>query len=233
MESNLEEAIKLVYGKWKELRVKPVGDHPDEETLACFCENKLTEEESASVCSHLTGCQRCMDCFLAASRPQVSEAGGSPEQLLERVKRLADSANISLTMEVALRIKEKILELLETNGDILVGQELIPAPILRSRKISEFKDAVIILKDFQEVRVELRLVKDPAGCNLGVTVREKSTSIPVRDLRVTLIKENIELESYVTDIGTVTFEQVLPGEYSIEASAAGNKLAAVNLKIRK
>ena len=124
--------------------------------------------------------------------------------------------------------------MLETNGDILVGQELMPASILRSRQIKEFKDRLTILKDFQNVRIEVGIEsKESRSVNLNVIVKEKQTNKLISDLRVTLIKDGIELESYLSDSGSVVFEQVPFGKYSIEITASWDKLATVKLDIKK
>jgi uncharacterized protein YjbK len=54
----------------------------------------------------------------------------------------------------------------------------------------------------------------------------------MKDLRVTLIKDDVELESYITDSGKVTFEHVLLGRYSVEISSVDNKIASVILDIK-
>jgi len=234
MENKLEGLIRLAYRKWKKDSVRAEDDHPDEEILACFLENKLSEEESEPVCAHLIACRPCLEAVVVQSGLKVSEIEELPGGLLERVKGLAGSIGRPLVLEIILKAKEKLLEMLETNGDILVGQELMPASILRSRQIKEFKDRVTILKDFQNVRIEVGIEsKEAPGVNLTVMAKEKQTNKLIQDLRVTLIKDGLELESYLSDSGSVTFEQVLPGRYSIEITVSQDKLATVKLDIKK
>lgn len=231
MENKLEGLIRLAYRKWREDSPRAEGDHPDEEAIACFLEDKLSEEEGERVCAHLIACQSCLEAIVAQVGLKASQTEELPAGLLERVKSLSGSTG---ALEIILKLKTKLLEMLETNGDILVGQELMPARILRSRQIKEFKDRVIILKDFQKVRIEVNIeTKEPRSVNLTVIAKEKQTNKLIQDLRVTLIKDGIELESYLSDSGSVAFEQVPFGKYSIEITASRDRLADVKLDIKK
>ena len=122
---------------------------------------------------------------------------------------------------------------MNTTGDILVGQEFVPAPVLRSRKAKDFKDEVTILKDFKDIRVEVKIEnKVGEAFDLTVLVKEKESQKVIKDLRVTLLRGDLELESYLNDPGKVIFENVLLGKYTIEISTLESKLASVLLEIK-
>lgn len=232
MQGKLERIIQLVYKKWRAEKGRITAPHPDEEALACFLENKLTEKESKTIKEHIINCDRCSERVYLYASTKESEALAVPEELLKRVKNLLSQAESTPILEVFLKLKEKALELLHTTGDILVGQEFMPAPILRSRQIKDFKDEIIILKDFQDIRAELKIEnKLGQAFSLTVMIKEKQTSRTIKDLRVTLLKENVELESYVTDSGRVVFEHVLIGKYSISVFSAEKNLATIQLDI--
>jgi len=233
MQNKLERFIKLVYKQWRLDQLRISEPHPDEETFVCFLEGRLSEDEGARIKSHLISCDSCAESLLLQARLKVSEEQEVPEQLLERAKNLVKPEDKSLILEIILKLKEEALEILSTTGDILVGQELVPAPILRSRKIKDFKDEVTILKDFQDIRVELKLEnKGVEFFNVTVIVKEKETQKIIKDLRVTLIKDDLELESYLNDTGSVIFEHVLLGKYTVEISTHENKLASILLDIK-
>ena len=114
-----------------------------------------------------------------------------------------------------------------------MGREFLPAPILRSRNIKEFKDEVTILKDFKDIRVELKLEnKGRQAFDLTVIVKEKETQKTIKDLRVTLLKQDLELESYLNDSGKVIFENILLGRYTVEILKLEAKLAAILIDIK-
>ena len=234
MQDSLEHLIKLAYKKWKEESSRPQEAHPDEEALACFLQGKLSAGEKEELKSHLLSCASCSEAL--AMQARLQEAGEErevPEQLLEQAKGLISVQEKESILEILLRFKEKTIELLNTTGDVLVGQELIPAPVLRSRDIKDFKDEVIILKDFQDIRVEVRIENKEGGVfNVTITAKEKQTQKLIKDLRVTLLKEDVELESYLNDTGSVIFEHVLLGKYRLDISNIDNKLASILLDIK-
>jgi len=233
MPDRLEKLIKLVYKAWKADSSNKDKEHPDEEALTCFIEGRLTGEENDIIKEHLIICENCARAValnLSAAGTQTKDV---PEELLNRLKNLLASQREPCLLEIALRLKEKILEMINTTGDVLVGLELVPAPVLRSRSIKDFKDEVTILKDFNDIRVEVK-VENKGGqeFNLNILVRQKQTQKTIKDLRVTLIKDDLELESYLTDSGTVVFEHVSFGKYAVEISAIDKKVASILLDIK-
>jgi hypothetical protein len=232
MPEKLEKLIKLVYRKSKAVQAKIGAVHPDEETLVCFLESRLSEKENEVIREHLLSCDSCAEAFSLSLKKGLEEKD-VPAELLARVRNLLIAKEKSFLLEIVLRFKEKLLELINTTGDILVGQELMPAAVLRSRSIKDFKDEVIILKDFQDIRVEVRIEnKEAKTFNLTITAKQKQTQKIIKDLRVTLLKDDLELESYLTDYGSVIFEHVLLGKYKVEISTIENKLASILIDIR-
>jgi len=223
----------MVYKKWRLGAGEIQGMHPDEETLVCFLEGRLSKEENDRIKAHLVSCDNCAEAAVLNLGMETAEIKDVPAELLGRVKDLLDSQSRPSVLEIVLRFKGKLLEILNTTGDILLGQELIPAPVLRSRSIKDFKDEVTILKDIQGVRVEVKIENKGAGIfNLMVMVKQKQTQKIIKDLRVALLKDDLELESYLTDTGSVTFEHVLLGKYKVEISTLEDKLASILLDIK-
>ena len=218
---------------WKSELPKVQGGHPDEETLACFLEGRLPKQDCEPLKQHLLACDKCMEAFALSLTLKSTETENVPEELIDRVKRLLEPENKISLLEIVLRLKEKAWEIINTTGDILVGQELVPAPILRSRSIKDFKDEVTILKDFDDIRVEAKIEnKGGSAFNLIIVIKQKQTQKTIKDLRVTLLKDDLELESRLTDSGAVTFEHVLLGKYTIEISTVENRLALIILDIK-
>lgn len=233
MDDKLERLIKMAYKKWKSGQLEDFSEHPDEEELACFIEGRLSEKENESLTLHVLKCERCAEIIFTQAVLNVSEVPEVPQEVILSVKNLAGSREKHSFLEIILRLKDEMLEVLNTNGDILVGRELVPAPVLRSRQIKDFKGQVVILRDFKNVRIEAKIENKGAKVfNLNIIAREKQTNNPIRSLRVTLLRDNLELESYLTDSGSVTFEHVLLGKYSVEVTALENRLATLILDIR-
>jgi len=215
---NIEKLIKAVYRGWRKTQPFAQSEHPNEEVLTSFLEGKLPFDECENLKSHLISCKLCSESLALALK--------SPE---EELSNQADKPILG----IALKLKDHFFELLNTTGDILVGQELLPAPVLRSRSIRDFKDEILIYKDFEKIRVEVK-IENKAGksFNLHITARQKLTQKVIKNLRVTLISEDHELESYITDSGSVIFEHVLLGKYKLEIAGIDNKLASILVDIK-
>jgi hypothetical protein len=233
MQNKLEQFIRRVYRRWKVRQPAAGAVHPDEETLACFLEGRLTLPERDKVKLHLIACDVCAEAVALQAGLGLGEAKEVPTEVLERLKTALPPEEQVNVWEVVLKLKEKVLEVLSTTGDVLVGQELVPAPVLRSRKIKEFKDEVTILKDFASIRLEAK-IENKHGESFSVTImaKERETSRILKDLRITLFKGDVELESYVADSGSVIFDNVLLGKYTIEVSNIDRKLASLLLDVR-
>jgi hypothetical protein len=68
--------------------------------------------------------------------------------------------------------------------------------------------------------------------NVNIQAKDKQRKVLIKDLRVTLFKEDLELESYLNDAGTVIFEHMLLGKYKIEVADLEGNLASVLLDVR-
>jgi len=229
----IESLLKLVYKKWKKTQAQTLDKHPDEETLVCFLENRLSKEESQKIKKHLIICPVCIEAFILQLKLKPTEEKEVPPELVDVIKNLVRQKEKLDFLEIVLQVKERILELLSTTADVLVGQELVPAPILRSRQIKEFKDQINILKDFKDIRVEAKIENKMAKAfNLTIVVKEKPSLKVIKDLRISLLKDDVELESYVAEEGKVTFENILLGKYTVEIANLENKLASILLEIK-
>ena len=135
MQDKLEKIVRLVYRNWKESRPKTEQPHPDEQTLACFAEGRLAAEEAGGILSHLLTCDSCMEALSVSLKLKETALPGPSAELIDRIRNMLESEARPALLEIILRLKEKALEIIQTTGDVLVGQELVPAPVLRSRSI--------------------------------------------------------------------------------------------------
>lgn len=226
---DMDELIRAAYGAWKAEGESP-GEHPDDQALACLAEGKLSDGESELLKRHLLACRRCAQAFAVGLSLTDDQAQAVPGALVEKAKNLVGPDRPADLTKILLRLKDKAIEIISTGADVLVGQELVPAPVLRSRKIKDFKDEVTFLRDFQDLRVQLKLESKSNGvCTLSVFIQDKATLQAVKDLRVTLIREDTELESYLSLAGRAVFESVELGSYSVEISSPEKKIASILL----
>jgi hypothetical protein len=233
MREGFNDLVKAVYHKWK-LDQGPVKEeHPSEEELACFGLGVLADDLLLRIKTHLLICPECMEAFLSSLAVRQTEEQEVPAHLLELVKAIDRPGLKSYVLEIVVQAREKLLELVNTTGDVLVGLELIPAPVLRSRKIREFKNEIVILKDIEDIRVEIRVERKlPKVFNIKVSAKEKPALAWAKDLRISLLKGDVELESYVAEQGKAVFEQVACGRYIMELSGIKGGTAKLLLEIR-
>lgn len=228
-----EKITRVIYKEWKGTLRYTGKDHPDEESLACLLEDKLSRSEKEIVQKHLLSCGSCMEYLSTQLKIQPHLSIDVPVPLLDKIKELVCQQAKENLLEIFIRLKDKALEIIQTTGDVLVGQELVPAPVLRSRKISEFKEEVNVLKDLQQVRVLAKIEnKNTASFNLTITVKDKQTQKAGKNLRITLLKEGVELESYIAESGSSVFENIPPGNYSVEVNQEAKLVALINLEVK-
>lgn len=228
-----EKITRIIYKEWKNSHLYTGKDHPDEERLACFLEDKLSQADKEIIQKHLLSCDLCVEYLSTQLKIKPHLSMDVPVSLLEKVKKIVNQETKENLLEIFLKLKGKVIEVIRTTGDLLVGQELIPAPVLRSRQISEFKEEVNILKDLQQIRVLAKIEnKDTVSFNLTIIVKDKQSLKIQKNLRITLLKEAIEMESYLTDSGTSVFENILPGNYRVEVIREDQKIAIINLEVK-
>lgn len=225
MQDKLENIARFAFNKWKGNMQENSNLHPSEETLACFLENKLNKEEADSVKEHISICSICSK--IIALSLKIDEEVNVPAYLLMLAKSGSKNA-----LEIVIKVKNRLLELIDTTGDVLLGEEFVPGPILRSRQEKDFKEEIFIIKDFQEARIEVKIENKATNVFLLIVLaKEKQTQKALSDLRITLIKDEVELESYHADSGKAVFENIGCGAYLIEFIDMTKKLALVDLKI--
>jgi hypothetical protein len=227
------ELLTLLYRKRKSRHERLRTDHPDEQDLASLAQGTLPQDRARRLMEHIVVCASCAENFAFSLKVAEAPNQNLPVELLERISSILSVENNTDSWQIVLRLKEKAMEIINTAGDVLIGQELVPMPLLRSRSIDQFKDEVVILKDFRDRRVEVRIQnKRGKSFDLTITAKNKQTNKPIKDLRATLIQDDVELESYLADSGAVIFEHVQLGKYNIEISSVDGKLTSIMLDIK-
>ena len=168
MEDKIEGLVKTVYRRWKK-RAKAGEIHLDEEAFAGFLDGCLSPEENERIKAHLIACDDCARLLALSLNGEAEELKEVPGEVLDQAREILNLKSKPAVLEVFLRLKQDALEIINATGDILLGQELVPAPVLRSRKIKDFKDEVTILKDFKEIRLEVK-VENKGGKYFNVLI---------------------------------------------------------------
>ncbi|MDD5116790.1 MAG: hypothetical protein PHW98_07040 [Candidatus Omnitrophica bacterium] len=233
MSGRFEKAARVVYRGWKNLSADTSGGHPDEEEMACYLEGKSDASQSDKIREHVLKCDRCAEYLGVHLKIEPHLSKEVPADLLEKARKMVAACIRDNVLEIFVRLKEGAWEIIQTGGDVLVGQELVPAPVLRSRQINAFKEEISILKDLREARILVKLEsKKKKNFSLMVDIKDKRGKRISRNLRVSLLKGEVEMESYVSENGSSIFEDVLPGDYKVEASKHERLVAIIDLKVK-
>jgi len=222
----------MIYRFYRKRRIKGNLPCPDEETLVCFSEGKLSNSESKKIQEHIISCSRCSE-VIFLYRQQPRQEREVPEFLIENVKNLIEQKTPPNILEVVLALKEKALQILRSTGDVIMDNEIIPLPVLRSRRITDFPEEIRLIKEFQGIKITIHIQKkdrDKIRVNLNLT--KKIDLLPLEGLRLTLLKGTEEIESYDVIAGNVAFDNLGLGRYAIEILREGNKLGAIYVEIK-
>ncbi|MBU1998880.1 MAG: anti-sigma factor [Candidatus Omnitrophota bacterium] len=232
MKNKIEELIRQLYSKWRSSNLAQ-GSHPDENELACFMENRLSRGEELDFKKHIASCPECLRLLAAQMRINKIKEVKIPVDLKVWGRELIPEKQGNI-LELILLVKGQVLEMITASADVLWGKEFVPAPVLRSRSIKDFKDEITVFKHFLGVKVEMK-IKNKGGelFDVHITVKKRKINKIKPGMRISLFKDTLELESYSTDSGSVAFEDVSIGKYRIEINVLQEKVVSVVLEIRK
>lgn len=205
---------------------------PDEETMVCFSEGKLSSLEAQKLERHIVECQRCSQILAILKTAAIEEKEEPSLSLVQRAKDLVKQETTPFILEAIIAIKERALELIQTSANVILGNQIVPPSIVRSRSISEFKEEICLIKEFENLKIILKIEKkegDIAG--LTLEIRKKETDLPLEGVRLVLLKDEIEIESYWAKAGGVFFDNLNFGKYSIQIWQK-ELLGAINIEIR-
>ena len=228
----IEELIRMVYRFWRKKHKQADLLCPDEETLVCFSEGTLPRNESKMIQEHLVSCSRCSE-VVSLFLQRHKEQRDVPEVLINKAKSLIEQKLPTSILEIAIAIKEKALEILGTTADIILENEILPLPVLRSRKITEFQEEIGIIEEFINIKINILIQKmDRDSARLNINLIDKTSLKPLDDLRLMLMKDKKEIESYELVSGNAVFDKVGRGDYEIQILRKEEILGVINLKIK-
>jgi hypothetical protein len=233
MTERIERFIAMAFEDWKKNQPSMSG-HPSEEEIACFLEGKLNKKDAHVLKEHLACCDACVSLIAADLHAYPVEELDVPPELLARARAMVSGSTGVDLLEIVLQTLKQGFEIVKTTGDVLFGQEYVAASVLRSRNIGEFRDEVVVVKDFADSRIEAKIqAQDHKGFRLSVFAKDKRTQKPLSDLRITLSRDDIELESRITEKGEAVFDSIAPGRYSVKISGLKTTVAQLVVEVRQ
>lgn len=238
MDKNIESILKQVLNKLKVTKKsRSKGACLTEMDLSCIIDGKVSELERDKLLAHVLTCQSCTE-LLGAHLKVMNAINNNvaleaPEEVVQAAINLYNPEVGVNFLEVALNLKEKFIELVRTTGDILIGPQLVPIPVLRSHgEESQFTDEIKIVKEFDNILTEVGVEKKkPDICDVEIRLTDKETKKKIEGFRVTLNKNGKEIESSLIEDGKVIFKDVRPDKYVVSIIKDDKKFGIIEIVI--
>jgi len=219
--------------KNKKDKNKPI----DDETIACYVDGLLPENERNYVEKMMNENDELKELIqtqmFVEKEQSKNDLSFMPEYLIQNAKDLVSEKFGSKVLNLVIKFSDKVIETLQSTGEILSGAQLQPAYTLRGDSQEKAK-SVVVRKIFDDVKVEVEISRElDDKNNVILKAIQNQTELPIDNIRATLFKDNVELESYVTKNGKAIFENIKPGHYVIELSYPDKDLGAISIQLIK
>lgn len=202
-----------------------------DEVIASYVEGKLPLAEKENIDRHVSLCPLCRQLLAAQSyvalRQKEEGLAQVPLDITRRAKDLVPDVLASNILQIAVEFSKQVLEVIKTNGMIIASPQLA----LRNGKAAEAK-LLFIRKELGCLQVEAEISQQDDDLNT-VIVKLKQDGRLVQDARITLLKENQEIESYISLNGEAVFSDLPQGYYRIEISRPEGIFGSIFLNLIK
>ena len=206
---------------------------PDDEAFARYVDGLLNADEQRDVERHFSDCEPCQ--VVMTSLREVSAHARRdgllpvPRGLTNRVKRLWRKIGKRDVLEILVEFTARAASALRTTGTIVRGIEARPALALR-RQASEPPRTLIVQQslDHRLVQVEMTRV-DRRRHVIAIHVKTRWPGSSSGNMRATVKRGAMELESHPLRQGRAVFEGLAPGRYLIELEQRQHRCGTIAL----
>lgn len=214
------------------------GACPDEININRYVLNQCSSKERQKIEKHLAKCTSCRKevVFLIQAQPLIQNEemwGELPDRLYNKalafVKRMTSTQGSSL--DICIQFVHEKWQIIRHTGT------LISQPALAVRGDESEKETPIstLVKEFNGYRVEADLKDDEEGMvSLQIRVKITEKGIFVPKVHFTLRDEKKQrILAEFTKGGTVSFDGITPGIYSIHIEEPKKVIGEINLDLRR
>ncbi len=218
MSEHLEGLIKRALKRGR-IVDRPPGECLSEEDISCLLEQKLgpgTESKREHILS-CTACRETLkDCMSIMEDASGEKGVAVPELVTERAKALVNEEVGPNILDVVIAVGKAALELVRATGEVLIGGSLVPIPVLRSRGQSQMSQVVRVIKNLSTITADVEVGKSQSSrVDLTIRITDKKTGSKAEGVRASLLRDDRELESMLTESGRVAFEELRPANYKV------------------
>ncbi len=237
MEDEIEAILRSVMKKLPNLDKE--HEHAEscisDESFASFVGGKCSDAENEKASKHIFNCSDCSKALvdyikIANDQEHLLAPNYITQPVLDYVAENAKEVILDLVLE----IREKAIELIKSTGDILLGPQLVPIPVLRNAKkeITQGEN-IRVVKKINEMVVDVEIEKRRSpSTDLVIRLMEDATKKKLSGIRIGLTKNNREIASFLTQSGKVKFEEVNVGIYQIILLDNDKKLGVININLK-
>ena len=207
---------------------------PTDEMLADYVEGRLSNEERSQMEEHLSVCKNCLEELVVANslvRGGVPvHTDQAPAEVTNRAVHLVQRSNPALFGSLSQRLGRFIEAFCSKVSHYWGWKEWRLEPI-RGSKIRVAQDVIFLRKTFRDLEAEIEVEK----------TAENRASIHVRLLqhgsgkitRVTLMKGEREVSSYLANGASVLFEDIPFGHYNLTFTVDSTVLGRYHFEVRE
>jgi hypothetical protein len=211
---------------------------PDEEKLLDYLEGRLPEEGRFEVEEHLSDCQTCLDA-LVVTAGMIRDEGRLeldpvPAEVTESAVQLATrqcTKSCGALMEKVERSIKNTFSKISDSFQLGPWARWQPVPIRGSRKVT-CDELVCLRVPFKEIDTEIEIEKTESD-KAHVRVKLREASKHKEGIRVTLKAGEREIASCLFEEGSVLFEDIPFGHYSISLARDGLESGTYPFEIKE
>jgi len=208
-----------------------------DEMISCYVDGLLSDKEKAVIEKLILEDSELKEAIeiqrIVAKEQKEEDLSFVPINATERAKNLVSEEFGVNVLELVVNFAENFFEGLRSTGEVIIGTKLQPAYAMRGEEKEKAK-TLIVSKNFNNIRIEIELTREMNDKNTIIfKAKDNQTELASEDLRATILEEETELESHITQNGKAIFEGVKPGKYKIEISNPDEILGMISLQLFK
>lgn len=213
-------------------------DCPDDEMLAGYLDGGLSDAERSDIETHLSSCDSCLEGIII-TKDLTRGASGSetepvPESVTQSAVDLINEETVSNRFSIAERIERLFRSIYRGLFDTLIPQNWGSAPMAMIRGTNESIPGNVahIEKDFKEIHAEIEIEKTRQHTSqIRVTVTDELGKM--RDIRVTLERDEREVSSLLMGRDSVVFDDIPFGHYRLVLGRDSEEIGTYSFEVKE
>lgn len=204
-----------------------------QEMMAYYAEGLLPPQERRRVADKIARDPAAQESIRIqehlALMPDAGQAA-VPESVLQQAVDLVPACSGGGVWDVVVHLGRTAIEYLTSDG-LAVPGTLGGAPVLRGSHNGPQR-SVVLNKQTSSLKIQMEIfLEDRRGHCVAVDLKKIPAQKSPEDLRVTLRRGDVELESHVARQGRAVFENIRQGRYFLEVTDDHRSLARISLRL--